>query len=969
MSYPSCFTLVEKRDIPEQKMTALRFRHECGMDILCLETDDVENLFVLGFTTNPMDSTGAAHIVEHSVLGGSRKYPVKDPFIELVKSSMATFINAMTYPDRTVYPASTCVKQDFFNLWDVYWDAVFHPNISEDGFKQEGWHYEVSGKGRGLKLVRNGIVLNEMSGYYSSFDTILERCVSQFLFPDTYHVHDSGGEPSVIPTLTYKKFRAFYKKYYAPGRCHLLLYGNISTEEKLNFIAQHLSEEKALEVCSPAKPARRQKRWKQAQAHRDYFMPEHPGDNKGALAFTWFIDDDRNLELDLSMQLLDFILEGNAGAPLSKALMASGLGTKMIDGGFDNCSRETIFQVGMRGVREQDFDALEELIVNCLADVVRKGLTQEQLQTAIRQFRLDEQRIDKYHCIDIMEDVMCNWNYGKDPLLFLDKQAAWKNVEAKVLAGDGYMESLIQKHLLENPHRLRLELCPDKDYVKKNKAEEAEELALLQKTFTKEELEKIKADMERLKQKLDRVNTPEELATLPKLSTAQLPRKAIVVPAEEIVLAGGTPFIVGKVPTNGICYFNVRFDLDDMPSRFRKTLPLFSRLFARVGIKGCSYDKMAARQALASTVLATRLEGGALDRLGRGPGHLGMSIVLCSLEECCKDAAEIMMDSWNSKVFSEHKRIHEILRQTWTSIVEGLMHSRDEAAKRAGAGLTVDGTINELWYGWTADAACRDLAAQSVPALAKAEEELDELMAWLRGRRPMIGAYVGGDGGLSIAENTVQAFNEKGKMGENGKEEWLWNNKAEGRRELLAMDSNVSSCARALRSPGLLDKRVPALNVGAHLLNCGYLWNEVRAKNGAYGVGCYFNFPSRIFCLRSSEDPRPMNTIEVFNKLPTLGIERTWTKEEIDSGILSLAKGAFRPWLPEVLLDTAIGLKLNKITSDMRDEQWENLLELTPEKVRKTWENYWDEFGSEGNDAAVGPEKQFDKAGFTVEKL
>ena len=425
------YELIEEREVSDLNSRGFILKHiKSGARLMLLSNDDENKVFAIGFRTPPADSTGVAHIIEHSVLCGSQKYPVKDPFIEMVKCSMATFINAMTYSDRTVYPAASCNAKDFFNLLSVYWDAVFHPLLTREAFSQEGWHYDFLDKRR-KKLTANGVVFNEMSGYYADFDTILERSVFKYLFPETSLKYDSGGDPADITDLTYEQYLDYYRRHYVPGRAKVLMYGNIPTADKLSFLADRLNEQPIPRPRGRQGAHFRQPRWKTARCQREFFLPECAEDKRGALVLNWFIDDKRDPELDLAMQLLDFLLCGNAGAPINKTLMSCGLGTAMIDGGFENSNLETAFQIGLRGVLPENFDKVEELIVDCLASLVRDGIGDEQLQTAISELRVDQQEIQKLHCLDIMEDVLSAWNYGKDPLCLLDNRANWEQLKKK----------------------------------------------------------------------------------------------------------------------------------------------------------------------------------------------------------------------------------------------------------------------------------------------------------------------------------------------------------------------------------------------------------------------------------------------------------------------------------------------------------------------------------------------------------
>lgn len=435
MNFPD-FQLIQDALVPSLQAKAWRFRHRSGLEVFCLENSDRENLFALQFSTPPIDNTGVPHILEHTVLSGSQKFALRDPFIELVKSSLATFINAMTFADCTVYPVCSCHEKDFFNLSEVYWDAVFHPLLNPHSFQQEGWHYELGKNRKGEPRLRiNGIVLNEMSGAYAEMETVLERSVYKYLFPDSPLAFDSGGHPEEIPQLTYQCFLDYYHTHYRYDKAKIIFAGNIPLEKKLAFLQRQLQG--VPDAIAPLPEARRHyqsRKWRFPRQESVSYVPEPDDDEKtAALVLAWRIDSQRNPDLDLAMQLLDLILLGNAGAPLPKTLLESGLCRALTSSGYDDNYCQTLFQIGVRGCRPENFPAIEKLIFDCLKEQ-SQGIAENKILAAKRQLKLDHAEIGSEYNLDILEDVLAAWNYNYDPLLFLNQEKTWRKLEKSWLA-------------------------------------------------------------------------------------------------------------------------------------------------------------------------------------------------------------------------------------------------------------------------------------------------------------------------------------------------------------------------------------------------------------------------------------------------------------------------------------------------------------------------------------------------------
>ena len=454
------FELLRDEEIPELNTRALLYRHRTGCEIVSLINDDENKVFGINFRTPPADSTGIAHILEHSVLCGSRKYPVKEPFVELIKGSLNTFLNAFTYPDKTCYPVASTNVQDFYNLIDVYLDAVFHPRLTPEVLQQEGWHYEIEDPGDPLSY--KGVVFNEMKGAYSDPESILGERIQQSIFPDTTYGVDSGGDPCHIPDLTFDQFKRFHDDFYHPSNARIYFYGDDDPQQRLALLHDYLSDYEAHSVDSTISTQPRFAAPKRQQF--SYAVdPDAVEEPKCFVVLTWLLQDATDAERR-ALLVLEHALLGTPGSPLRKALIDSGLGEDLTGSGLEVELAQMFFSVGLKGVQQADVDAVEALILQHLGELADGGIDQGMVAAALHtaEFRFRENNTGSFpRGLGLMLRLLTNWLYDRDPftpLRFADSFAALK---AKLAADDRYLEGLIQRHLLDNAHRTTVVLQPD----------------------------------------------------------------------------------------------------------------------------------------------------------------------------------------------------------------------------------------------------------------------------------------------------------------------------------------------------------------------------------------------------------------------------------------------------------------------------------------------------------------------------
>ena len=523
------FERIRDQEIPELNTQARIWRHVAtGAEFLSMENDDENKVFGIAFRTPPPDSTGLPHIMEHSVLCGSQKYPVKEPFVELLKGSLKTFLNAMTSPDKTTYPVASQNTQDLYNLVDVYLDAVFYPRITPHILQQEGWHYEVADDGNALSF--KGVVYNEMKGAYSSPDNLLHRQSRIALFPDTAYGRDSGGDPTEIPDLTYDQFKRFHETYYHPSNARIFWYGDDDPEERLRILDAYLRDFERIEVDSQIDL---QPRWDGPQhvtvAYDASEGQDGAGKGQAYLTVNWMLEESTDPETALGWAILDHILIGTPASPLRKALIDSGLGEDLVGGGLNDHLRQATFSAGLKGIAVDNAGAVERLIDDTLAGLVRDGIESEMVEASLNtiEFQLRENNAGSYpRGLVILFRTLSTWLYDGDPLAPLAFEAPLRSIVKRVAAGERYFEGLIERHLIDNPHRATVLLKPDPNVRQEQEAAERARLEEDRVSMNEAQLREIAAAAVKLHRIQEAPDPPEALATIPMLARQDLDEKS-----------------------------------------------------------------------------------------------------------------------------------------------------------------------------------------------------------------------------------------------------------------------------------------------------------------------------------------------------------------------------------------------------------------------------------------------------------
>lgn len=587
------YEVVKQENLTDIHSTGYLLRHKkTGARLILIENDDENKVFSIAFRTPPANSTGVPHILEHSVLCGSREFPLKDPFVELVKGSLNTFLNAMTYPDKTCYPVASCNDQDFQNLMHVYLDAVFYPNIykKEEIFRQEGWNYHLE-KPEG-PLTYNGVVYNEMKGAFSSPDEVLDRQIKTSLFPDNTYGVESGGDPENIPDLSYEEFLDFHRTYYHPSNSYLYLYGNMDMEEKLRFIDEnYLSAFDALDVDSNIPEQTPFSQVKDLQEEYPISENEEEEDNT-YLSFNMVVGNAMDSMLGVAFDVLDYALLSAPGAPLKKALLDAQIG-KDIYGSFDDGILQPYFSIVAKGAKTSQKEEFVSIIRKSLEDIVKNGVDKKAILAGINymEFRYREADFGSYpKGLMYGLDILGNWLYDdENPFAQVKLLAIYDRLKEAV--NEGYFEEMIQKWLLDNTHGTILTLVPKRGLAAKRERALEEKLEKYRRSLSAEELEELVRKTEALVAYQESEEKQEDLACIPMLKRSDIRREVNGFSNEELKVDDSL-FLYQDVCTNGIGYVNVMFEIRDMEVEKVHYLGLLKSVLGYVDTKDYTYGQL-----------------------------------------------------------------------------------------------------------------------------------------------------------------------------------------------------------------------------------------------------------------------------------------------------------------------------------------------------------------------------------------
>ena len=936
------FRVLRVEQIPDIRVTAYEIGHEkTGARILHLHCDDRENLYAIGFRTPPADSTGVPHILEHSVLAGSDRFPLKDAFNELMKGTLQTFINAFTYPDKTIYPVASQVRADFFNLARVYTDLVLRPRLLKQTFAQEGHHFELTDpEDPDSDLIISGIVYNEMKGAYSSPDNLIYKAIQEHLYPETAYANDSGGNPEAIPSLTYEQFRAFHQAYYSPTNARWFLYGDIPTTEHLTFLEEMLSGFNRVKVDSSIKS---QLRWSHSAVVNGRYPVGKDEDlkKKTTVNLAWMLTENTDDETALLLQIISGILIGSAAGPLRKALIDSGLGEDLSPvTGLERDLKQILFAVGLRGTDPEKAPQIETLILETLAILAASGFERDLIEGTLHQveFQGKEIKRDAYpYGIILMGRVFHTWIYDGDPLAGLNFPRLIEILRCKWAENPTLFQDMLKIWFLDNPHRLLSVMEPDPAYNDERDAAFNKQMAGIKAGLSAEKIEHIRHDAETLKMFQSEADHPEALATLPKLNLRDIQRTVETIPTERNFIHS-VPAMTHDLFTNGIAYLDLAFDISDIPEALQPYLPLLGKLMTNMGAAGFSYEEMAKRVALKTGGLSCSLAAG-LTAKERTPWQK-MIVQVRALHRNTGDAVRILSDILTAGDLSHEIRMRDLIVEKKNRLHASVVPSGHLFAKRlAAAALSLPAYRDEQWRGKTQIRLLTEVAERFQDRKEELQEKFGQLKELIfRRERLTLNLTADGEGLSPLAEAVDGLISHLPGGGAPGIAAMpdLYRQDAG-----VAIPAQVCYVAKAMKAPTYADPMAASLFVAARQLSSGYLYKHIRVQGGAYGGMCQYDPMNGLFAFLSYRDPHLVETLDVYRDAVYFLAHERVPGEELEKAIIGTIGALDRPMDPVGRGYTAMIRAFAGLTDENRQNFRDGVLGVTADAIQETAARYF----------------------------
>lgn len=930
------YELEEEKNLADMNAKGYYLRHKkSGAKIAVISNDDENKVFYIGFRTPPKDSTGVAHIVEHTVLCGSLKFPAKDPFVELAKGSLNTFLNAMTYPDKTVYPVASCNDKDFQNLMDVYMDAVLHPNIyqKEEIFKQEGWHYELEEKDEPITL--NGVVYNEMKGAFSSPEGVLEREILNSLFPDTAYGNESGGDPGCIPVLTYEDYLDFHRRYYHPCNSYIYLYGDMDVEEKLKWLDEaYLSHYEKISIDSAIQ---KQKPFASVRKISKKYpvASSEPLNDNAYLSYNMVIGTSLDKKLYQAFEVLDYALLNAPGAPLKKALVDAGIG-KDIMGSYDNGTYQPFFSIVAKNSNRSEEERFAEIIRQVLKEQAEGGLNKKAVLAGINsaEFRYRESDFGSYPKGLIYGlQMLDSWLYDDAlPFLHMESLETFQFLRSQV-NGD-YFENLIREHMLENSHVSMVCIEPERGLNAKNEQELAKKLKAYKDKLSEEELEGLIADTRALKRYQEEPSLREDIEKIPVLKRSDMKKEA-----QPFVLSkvdcGDTKILYSNLFSNGILYLNFLFDVRSVTEEELPYLGILKAVLGYVDTKKYDYGDLANEIHLNTGGISTVIS--AYDNVKDISAHEArFEIRIKALYDKLPEAMGLLKEILLHSKIEDEKRLKEILSELKSRLQMSL----------SSCGNSVSANRAMSYFSETAKISDLTLGVGFYRVVADYEEHFEEKKEELVQKLKALARFV------FTKEHLLAGVtcDEKGfvKIPEAVKGLWEALPRAEEKRPFAKMTlkqsnegfmdaSKVQYVSRAGNFKDAGFSYTGALRILKVILSYDYLWQNVRVKGGAYGCGGGFMRSGNVY-FSSYRDPNLEKTNEIYDHMPDYirafcADERDMTKyiigtvSELDTPLNPAAKGM-----------RSLTAYLMQVDYEDVQRERDEIIGATQEEIRKTAE-------------------------------
>ena len=927
------YEILDEHRVEDVQSDGFILRHKkSGARIAILSNNDDNKVFYIGFRTPPEDETGVPHIIEHTTLCGSKKFPVKDPFIELAKGSLNTFLNAMTYPDKTVYPVASCNDQDFKNLMDVYLDAVFNPNITkyEEIFKQEGWHYELTGKDDELKI--NGVVYNEMKGAYSSPDEVLSSQIYRSLFPDNTYSKDSGGNPEYIPKLTYEAYLDFYHKYYHPSNSYIYLYGDMDVVERLEWLdKEYLSLYDYKKVNSEINKQPAFDEIKNVEAQYSITMDDSQ-ENKTYLSYNRVVGDTLDEMLYQAFDVLDYALVSSPGAPVKQALIDAGIGDDVY-GSYDAGILQPVFSFVAKNANASQADEFESIIENTLKEVVKTGINKEALLAGINssEFKFREADFGQFpkgllfglNCLD-------SWLFD-DMKPFIHLECLGTFAKLRKAVDTDYFEKLIQEYLLDNTHGSSVTVKPERGLGNEREEALAKELSDYKASLSDEEIKKLIEDTEHLKKYQEEPSSDEDLRKLPMLTRADMKKNAMPFSNIEDELLD-VKVVRHDIESNGIDYISFLFDAGDFAQSELGYLGFFTNALGLVSTEKYSYTDLANATNIYTGGISTGTASHP-DIKDRNNFVFKLEVKLKVLEKNLDKALELMEQMLLSSDFTDTERVGELVAQIKARLQANLSSSGHlVAAMRSMSSFSRYALYQDELKGIAFYRSICHIEKELSESPKSVSDKLAAIAKKLFARNRMLISFTGNNEAYGNAkpslEKVIAGFN---KMSAVGNQAEVHFNTA---KEAFIDASQIQYVAKTGDFICEGYEYTGALRLLRIILSYDYLWINVRVKGGAYG--CMNTF------LRSGEsyfvsyrDPNLSDTLDVYDRIPEYIKSFSPDERDMTKYIIGTFSALDTPMNPEAKGSRSLSAYLEGITYEQIQKERNEILNAQPEDIRR----------------------------------
>ena len=927
------YEILDEHRVEDVQSDGFILRHKkSGARIAILSNNDDNKVFYIGFRTPPEDETGVPHIIEHTTLCGSKKFPVKDPFIELAKGSLNTFLNAMTYPDKTVYPVASCNDQDFKNLMDVYLDAVFNPNITkyEEIFKQEGWHYELTGKDDELKI--NGVVYNEMKGAYSSPDEVLSSQIYRSLFPDNTYSKDSGGNPEYIPKLTYEAYLDFYHKYYHPSNSYIYLYGDMDVVERLEWLdREYLSLYDYKKVNSEINKQPAFDEIKNVEAQYSITMDDSQ-ENKTYLSYNRVVGDTLDEMLYQAFDVLDYALVSSPGAPVKQALIDAGIGDDVY-GSYDAGILQPVFSFVAKNANASQADEFESIIENTLKEVVKTGINKEALLAGINssEFKFREADFGQFpkgllfglNCLD-------SWLFD-DMKPFIHLECLGTFAKLRKAVDTDYFEKLIQEYLLDNTHGSSVTVKPKRGLGNEREEALAKELSNYKASLSDEEIKKLIEDTEHLKKYQEEPSSDEDLRKLPMLTRADMKKNAMLFSNIEDELLD-VKVVRHDIESNGIDYISFLFDACDFAQSELGYLGFFTNALGLVSTEKYSYTDLANATNIYTGGISTGTASHP-DIKDRNNFVFKFEVKLKVLEKNLDKALELMEQMLLTSDFTDTKRLGELVAQIKARLQANLSSSGHlVAAMRSMSSFSRYALYQDELKGIAFYRSICHIEKELSESPKSVSDKLAAIAKKLFARNRMLISFTGNNEAYGNAkpslEKVIAGFD---KMSAIGNQAEVHFNTA---KEAFIDASQIQYVAKTGDFICEGYEYTGALRLLRIILSYDYLWINVRVKGGAYG--CMNTF------LRSGEsyfvsyrDPNLSDTLDVYDRIPEYIKSFSPDERDMTKYIIGTFSALDTPMNPEAKGSRSLSAYLEGITYEQIQKERNEILNAQPEDIRR----------------------------------